>query len=339
MTLLIPAVLSFIATFVLVLFVKEYMFESGVVAMDHNKKDKPTLPSGCGIAAAMGFTIGILAYAFGGSFNLYLPVASLVTLFALSLSVVLVSLVGLLDDMNVKSAPVRTTDMSDTRKGLKQWQKPVITLLGAIPLIAINAGNSIVTLPFIGALNFGIFYPLIIIPLAVIFASNAFNLLGGFDGIATGTGLIAAIALLIYSIFFGTYTGALISGVIVATLVVFFAFNIYPSRLIPGDSFTYFVGTALVADMIIGNMEAFGLIVFAPWIIEFVLHAIRKFKVTDLGKPRKDGTMEPPYGKRVYSWTHLLMNLKPSKEWEISAYMWLVEIAFVLIAFAAVAMH
>jgi UDP-N-acetylglucosamine--dolichyl-phosphate N-acetylglucosaminephosphotransferase len=339
MTLLLPAVLSFIATFLLVLFVKSYMAESGVVAIDHNKKGEPVLPSGCGVAAAMGFTIGILVYAFGSSFNVYTPVASLVTLFALALSVVLVSLVGLIDDINVKSSPVKTTDMSDTRKGLKQWQKPVMTLLGAIPLIAINAGHSTILLPFIGTVNLGIAYPLIVIPLAVIFTANAFNLLGGFDGIATGTGLIAAIALLLYSVFLGTYTGALISGVLVATMLVFFIFNIYPSKLIPGDSFTYFVGTALVADMIIGNMEAFGLIVFAPWIIEFILHARKKFKVTDLGKPRKDMTMEPPYGKKIYSWTHLIMNLKRCKEWEVSLYMWLVEIVFVVIAFAVVLMR
>jgi UDP-N-acetylglucosamine--dolichyl-phosphate N-acetylglucosaminephosphotransferase len=336
MTLLLPAVFSFIATFVLVLFVKSYMLESGVVAIDHNKKGKPILPSGCGIAASMGFTIGILVYAFGSSFNVYTPVADLVTLFALSLSVVLVSLVGLIDDINVKGSLVKTTDMSDTRKGMKQWQKPVMTLLGAIPLIAINAGHSTVMLPFVGVINLGIVYPLIVIPLAVIFTSNSFNLLGGFDGLATGTGLIAAIALLLYSVFLGTYTGALISGVLVSTLLVFVIFNIYPSKLIPGDSFTYFVGTALVADMIIGNMEAFGLIVFAPWIIEFILHAMRKFKVTDLGKPRADMTMEPPYGKKVYSWTHLIMNLKRCKEWEVSLYMWFVEIVFVVLAFAVV---
>jgi UDP-N-acetylglucosamine--dolichyl-phosphate N-acetylglucosaminephosphotransferase len=226
--------------------------------------------------------------------------------------------------------------MADTRKGLKQWQKPLMTLFGAIPLIAINAGHSTVQLPFIGIVNLGVIYPLIIIPLAVIFTSNSFNLLGGFDGIATGTGLIAAFVLLLYSVLFGSYTGALMSGVLFATLLVFFFFNIYPSKLIPGDSFTYFVGTALVATMIIGNMEAFGVIVFAPWIIEFLLHARRKFRVTDLGKPRKDMTMEPPYGKKIYSWTHLLMNLKRCKEWEVSLYMWVIEAVFVALAFAVV---
>ena len=80
-------------------------------------------------------------------------------------------------------------------------------------------------------------------------------------------------------------------------------------------------------------MEAFGIIIFIPWIIEFFLHLKKKFDVTDLGKLRSDGTFEPPYGKKIYSWTHLIMNMKRCKEWEVSLYMWIIEIGFVILAF------
>ena len=333
LTILIPSALAFVMTFVSLLFLMPYLKESGVVALDHNKKSKPTLPSGVGIAAAFGFIIGVLAYAFGISFLSTNPL-SLLDMFALALSVLLVSLVGFLDDLNVKQTMVKSTDLKDTRKGLKQWQKPIMTLVGAIPLIAINAGVSTLHIPFLGIVDLGLLYPLVIIPLAVIFAANAFNLLGGFDGIATGTGFIAALALLIYSLLFGTYTGALVSGILTASMLVMFIFNRYPAKMIPGDSFTYFAGTGLVAAMIIGNMESFGIIVFMPWVIEFILHAIKKFKVTDLGKLRSNGTFEPPYGKKIYSWTHLIMNIKPQKEWEVSAYMFGIQILFVALAFA-----
>jgi UDP-N-acetylglucosamine--dolichyl-phosphate N-acetylglucosaminephosphotransferase len=334
LTILIPIVVAFIMTIVTLLFLMPYMYESGVVATDRNKKSRPIVPSGVGLAAAFGFIIGVLVYTFGISFLKVAPTISLLDIFALALSVLLVSLVGFLDDLNVKKSPVQSTDIKDTRKGLPQWQKPLMTLVGAIPLMAISAGISTVRLPIIGTINLGIAYPLIIIPLAVIFAANAFNLLGGFDGIATGTGFIAALALLIYSIFFGTSTGALVSGILTASMLVMVLFNLYPSKMIPGDSFTYFAGTGLVAAMILGNMEAFGIIVFFPWVIEFFLHLIRKFKVTDLGKLKKDGTFEAPYGKKIYSWTHFIMNLKPMKEWEVSAYMWVIEILFVILAFA-----
>lgn len=330
---LVPSIIAFIITVVTTIFLMSYMSESGVTAIDHNKKKAPTLPSSGGVAVAFGIACGLLAYVFGTSFHIYVAPASLIYIFATIIAVFLIAVVGFIDDINVKHEMVKTTDMMDTRKGLKQWQKPILTLVGAIPLMAVNAGVSIIHLPFVGAVNFGIFYPLIIIPLAVIFASNSFNLLGGFDGIATGSGLIAALGLLVYSLLFGTYTGVLLSGVLSATLLGFVIFNLYPAKLIPGDSFTYAVGTALVTAMILGNMESFGLIIFLPWIIEFVLHLRRKFRVTDLGKLRSDGTFEPPYGKKIYSWTHLIMNLKRCKEWEVSLYMWIICVGFVVLGF------
>src|SRR5271157_1007917 len=218
-----------------------YLKGAGITAMDHNKKRSVELPGSCGLAVAFGFAVGILAYAFGASFSLYLPVASIQYLFAAVMAVTLISFTGFIDDINVKGAMVKSTDMLDTRQGLKQWQKPLLSLIGALPLMAVNAGVSVVRIPFMGAVNFGVLYPLIIIPLAVVFASNAYNLLGGFDGIATGTGLIASLGLLLYSVFFGTYTGALVSGVLFSSLLAFVIFNIYPAKLIPGDSFTYAV--------------------------------------------------------------------------------------------------
>ncbi len=334
LTLLVPAIISFAITMITTLFLMPYLKGAGVTATDHNKKDKRVLPGSCGLAVALGFAVGILTYAFGASFSLYQPVAALQYLFATVIAVTLISFTGFIDDINVKAKPVKSTDMMDTRQGMKQWQKPLLTLIGAIPLMAVNAGISIVHIPLVGLVNFGIFYPLLIIPLAVVFTSNAFNLLGGFDGIATGTGLIACACLLLYSVFFGTYTGALVSGVLFASLLAFALFNIYPAKLIPGDSFTYAVGTALVASMIIGNMESFGFVVFFPWIVEFFLHARRGFKVTDLGKRRSDGTFEAPYGTKIYSWTHAIMNIRPMKEWEVSLCMFGVEAAFVVLAFA-----
>ncbi len=333
LTILIPAIIAFFITLIAARFLMGYLYESGVTTPDHNKKGKIILPSGVGLAAAVGFTVGALVYVFGGSFGLYVPVASLEYILATILAVVLISLVGFLDDINVKKEMVKSTAMMDTRRGLKQWQKPLLTLIGAIPLMAINAGVSVVRIPFIGAVNFGIIYPLVIIPLAVIFAANAFNLLGGFDGILAGTGTILVFGMVLYSAFFGTYLGLLISSLLLAAMLVMLMYNRYPAKMVPGDSFAYFGGIGIAAAMVLGNMESFGVIIFIPFFVEFLLHLRKKFKVTDLGKLRADGTMESPYGKKIYSWCHLFMNIKRCKEWEVSLYMWLVEIGFVVLAF------
>ncbi len=334
LTIIIPALIAFAATIAGSRFVSTYMLDSGVVSIDHNKQKKPIVPASGGLAVAFGFMLGMIAYIFGASFMLYVPASSLTYLFATVLSVVLISVVGFLDDINVQRIKVKSTDMMDIRKGLKQWQKPVFTLIGAIPIMAINAGVSTIAIPLIGAVNFGIFYPLLIVPLAIIFVTNAFNLVGGFDGIGTGGGLVLSIGLVIYSLLFGTYTGVLISMVMVASLLAFLFFTAYPAKILPGDSLYFGFGAAFVAAVFIGNMEAFGVIIFIPYIIEFLLHAKKKFHTTDLGKLKKDNTFEPPYGKKISSWTHVFMNIKPMKEWEVSLWMWIVDAIFVLFGFA-----
>jgi UDP-N-acetylglucosamine--dolichyl-phosphate N-acetylglucosaminephosphotransferase len=333
LTLIVPVLLAFASTLVTIKFLMPLMFGSGTTAVDYNKPNKPLLPRGLGTALSFGFAIGIMSYIFGASFGLYPSTVPSQDLFAAVVSMLFISLVGFLDDIHVSKVAKKTTGMMDTSVGLKQWQKPVLTLIGAVPLIAINAGISIVNVPLVGHVAFGLFYPLILIPLAVIFAANAFNLLGGFNGISTASGVVVALGFLAYSILYGTTIGALLSGVMLASLIAFAFFDGYPASIIPGDSYTYAVGAGFVITMILGNMESFGVIVFMPWIIEFLLHLKGRFDVTDLGKLQKDGTMAPPYGRRIYSWTHIIMNLKRCREWEVTAYMAGITLIFVILGF------
>ncbi|MDE1861018.1 MAG: hypothetical protein KGH72_04875 [Candidatus Micrarchaeota archaeon] len=331
LTILIPALIDFVITIIGIRFLIYYLYISGVVAEDRNKQKPLRLPSSGGLAVAFGVVVGILVYIFGGTF-VFKPILNISSLLAICLSIILIALVGFLDDINVKEKRVQSTDIKDIRQGLKQWQKPLLTFLGALPLMAVNAGVSTVILPFIGTVQFGFFYPLIILPLAIIFVANSFNLLGGFDGLQPGMAIIATGGLFIYSMMFGTYIGTFLSGILLMALLAFMPFNWYQARVIPGDSFTYAVGATLVAIMVMGDAEAFGLIIFIPWIIEFLLHARRRFKVSDLGIRQKDGTFKAPYGSRIYSLTHLVMNSARLGEKEIALRLMLVEALFVLLA-------
>ena len=331
-TVIIPGIVAFLVSFIGTRFLISYLYGAGVVAEDRNKREKIIIASSGGLAVAMGIIVGILSYTFGGTF-IFLPVLNTSNLLAVALSIILISMVGFLDDINVKKTRVKSTDIMDIRQGLKQWQKPLLTVLGALPIMAINAGISTIDLPFFGSVNFGIFYPLIILPLAVIFVSNSVNLLGGFDGLQPGMILVASLGMLVYSLVYGTYMGTFLSTLLLASTLAFMPFNAYKSRIIPGDSFTYAVGATLVAIMAMGNMEAFGIIIFIPWIIEFLLHARKKFKVTDLGIRQKDGTFKAPYGKHIYSLTHLIMNSSKSKEYQVTLYLCAIEASFVVLAF------
>lgn len=331
LTIIAPSIIAFAGTLIAVQFIRSYFPSSGIVAEDRNKKERKILPGSGGVAVAFGIIIGILAYTFGASF-IYKPILNIPILLATALSIMLITFVGFLDDINIKKTQVKTTGMMDIREGLKQWQKPILTLLGALPLIAINAGVSTIQIPIIGTINLWIFYPIVIIPLAVIFVSNASNLLGGFNGLEAGMGIIVGIGLLIYSLFYGNGIGILISAMLVTTLFAFLIFNWYPAKILPGDSLTYGIGGAIAAIMIMGNAEIFGIIIFIPWIVEFLLHAKGKFKVTDLGIRQKDGTLKAPYGEKIYSLTHIIMNIKKMKEREVTIYLMVIEVVFVVIA-------
>lgn len=263
-TVIVPGAIAFIITLIGTRFLISYLYGAGIIAEDRNKKEKVILASSGGLALAMGIIVGILAYTFGGSF-VFSPILDISQLLAVALSIIMIALVGFLDDINVKGKRVKSTDMMDIREGLKQWQKPLLTILGALPMMAINAGTGTVEMPFIGLLNLGIIYPLIVLPLAIIFVSNSVNLLGGFDGLQPGMALVASIGLFLYSLFYGNYIGLFLSSLLLASLLAFIPFNIYKARIIPGDSFTYAVGATLVAIMAMGNAEAFGLILFIPW--------------------------------------------------------------------------
>lgn len=330
-TIIIPAVVAFLITLVAAKFLIEYFFSAGIVAEDKNKRKRVKLPGSGGLAVAFGIVVGALVYTFGGSF-VFTPVLSISNLLAVALSIVLIAFVGFMDDLNVKSKSIRSTGMMDIRQGLKQWQKPLLTVIGALPLMAINAGVSTVFIPFIGQVNFGILYPLLVLPLAIIFVPNAVNLLGGFNGLEAGTALVASLGFLVYSIFFGNYTGALLSTLLLASLLAFLAFNFYPAKILPGDSLTYAIGATFVAIMAMGNAEIFGIIVFMPWMVEFLLHARKRFDVTDLGIRQRDGTFRAPYGRKIYSLTHVVMNMKRLKEYEVTIYLSLLEGAFVIAA-------
>lgn len=336
LTLIIPAAITFFVTVGSTKFVMDYLYGAGVVAEDHNKAKPRILPSSGGLAVVFGIIVGALTYAFGGSFDFFTPVLSISNLLAVSLAITLIALIGFLDDINVKAQRVRATGLMDRKQGLKKWQKPILTLVGALPLMAINAGVSTVNVPFLGPVSFGLVYPLLILPLAVVFVSNAFNLLGGFDGLQPGMALIASMGFMSYFFFFGSgnagYTGALLSVLLFAALLAFLPFNKFPARIIPGDSFTYAMGAMLVAIMAMGNAESFGVIIFIPWIAEFFLHLRRRFDVRDLGIRQRDGTLKAPYGKGIYSLAHVVMNAKPVTEREVTLYLCATEAAFVLLA-------
>ena len=80
-------------------------------------------------------------------------------------------------------------------------------------------------IPLIGGVNFGILYPLILIPIGVVCAANAINLLGGFNGSEAGMGVVYSSFLGVYSLINGESVSSAIFFSTVGALIGFLKFN------------------------------------------------------------------------------------------------------------------
>jgi UDP-N-acetylglucosamine--dolichyl-phosphate N-acetylglucosaminephosphotransferase len=276
--------------------------------------------------------VGITTFSFAAPFSQGSQQSSILLLAVVS-SVLIATLIGLLDDLNVKTRAVQTKDGMNVKIGFPQWVKPLLTLPAAVPLMVIHAGTTKMALPLVGAVDFGILYPLVIIPIGFVGASNMVNMLGGFNGLEAGMGVVYTFSLGFFAWITSGVQAAVLLFTACAALLAFLRYNWYPARILSGDSLTYMLGALVAAGVIVGDMQKAGLIVMFPFIVEFFLKARKKFRASSLGKLRDNGKLDSPYGKKIYSWTHLLMNLGGLSEREIVVGMIFVQVVFAAVPF------
>ncbi len=324
------SLISFVVTLILSKPLMKYLKKVGLVAYDMQKKNKPLLPTSAGLLILPGILGAIYFAIFFSSLTNSL---NTLTLLSTSSSIILGYLIGLFDDLNNRSKFfVETTGIKDIRIGLKQWQKPLLSIPIAVPLIASRIGNTSMVLPLIGQINFGILYSVVLVPIGTVAVVNAYNMLAGMNGLEGSLGMIAFTSLGIFCLINNRYEGAILAFSTVASLIVYLYYNKYPAKLLPGDSLTYLLGAVYITVVIISNIEKFGAILFAPWIIEFLLKVRSKFKAASLGILTKEGYLKSRY-KKIYSLTHLAMKFK-LKEWQITLFIDAIAILFAILAFA-----
>ena len=279
---------------------------SGYMVKDANKFEKPLVPLSGGVAFIMSFTASAIIYIFFKVFYLHSEI-NLIFLLALMLTAAMAGFVGFLDDFVIKK--------NVESIGLKKWQKPILTLIFALPLAAVNSGMSSMILPFFGPIQFGILYPIVLIPLAIMFTANSFNIMAGFNGLEGGMGLIILTTMGIILYTNNVLWLALISFIAAGSILSYLFFNWHPSRIFPGDSFTYSVGALIGAIAILGNMETILIILFAPYFLDFLLlirhqwHGMRGIRgppVMAFGVPDENNNLSMPH-KYIYDICHLAM--------------------------------
>ncbi|MCK5449814.1 glycosyl transferase family 4 [Candidatus Pacearchaeota archaeon] len=269
----------------------------GLLWEDMNKFGHPkNVASSGGLCVVMGFVLGVLFYValktfvFGGTVRA-LEIFSL-------LSVILIAgIVGLTDDL-----------LGWKNHGLSNNLRVVLGLVASIPLVVINAGTHAMNLPFVGAINFGILYPLVLIPLGVAGAMTTYNFLAGFNGLEAGQGILIVSFLSYVAFVTGSPWLAIVGLCMVVSLIGFYFYNKFPASIFPGDTMTYPVGALIAGMAILGNFEKIALVVFIPYFFEIILKLRGGLKKHSFGVPDKNGNLKMPY-KKVYGLEHLAIKI------------------------------
>ena len=269
---------AFIATFVAFRLAIPRLKQGGIVGRDVQKPGQPMVPEMGGTLIVAGFGVGIfLCIAMKTFFHAFSQV-DLVGLLAVLSTVLIIAFIGILDDLIA----------------VRQLFKAITPLFAALPLVAIKVGHTILNLPFFGYTDFGLVYPLVLVPLGITGAANAVNMLAGFNGVELGMGAVSFLTLTIIAVSLGELTAAL---VLLAALGATFAglfYNWFPAKVFIGDVGTLTIGAIVASAVILGNFEMAGVILMIPHFLDLVLKAANGFPKT-FGVYR-DGKLHCPEG-------------------------------------------
>lgn len=281
-----------------------------------------------GIVVILAFVLGILVYIGFRTFVAKSYDIQTISIFAMLTTLLIISLIGIIDDL-----------WGWTTKGMAKKWRVLLAFFSAIPIIVINAGFSTMNIPFFGTVNFGILYPLLIIPIGIVGAANAFNFLAGFNGLETTQGIIILSFLSYVAYVTGSPWITVIGITMISALLGFLIFNKYPSKVFPGDSLTLGLGALIAIMSILGNFEKIALFVFIPYFIETGLKLRGRLHKSSFGRPNKDGSLDLLHEK-IYSLTHLgiyiLKKIKPNGkayETEVVALINIFQILVILFAY------
>jgi UDP-N-acetylglucosamine--dolichyl-phosphate N-acetylglucosaminephosphotransferase len=293
-------IISFLVTFAIIPRYIEHAKKKGLVGRDMNKPDRPKVAEAGGIIVYFGTIISylfVVAYYYlydNYGYTLYILLASL--------SLTIIAVIGYLDDTG------------GWKRGFVRWKKPLVTLIAVVPLMPLIIdrmyisilGNS-VHLPYL-------FYPLVLVPVGFIGATNAVNLLGGFNGLEAGMGLVSMATLAYFTLGTPFFPMVVIP---MGAMLAFLAFNRYPSKIFPGDTLTYLMGGIFATVAVLGRFQTVTILIMLPYLLEgliksreipYIIKHKKTFKPECFGRVGKDGSLAAPY-KEIWSLTHVVMKI------------------------------
>lgn len=235
---------AFVASILLTPLVKRLAFKIGAVdAPNYRKVHARIMPRLGGLAIFLSFLIAVAIFQpiliineNGSNF-----------LLAIIIGACIIVATGVVDDMREISAKA----------------KLVGQLIAALIVIFVGGIQiDMITLPFVGELNFG----MLSIPLTILWIvgiTNAINLIDGLDGLAAGVSTIALITLAIMAIIMGNMFVLAIAAILAASTFGFLFYNFHPAKIFMGDTGALFLGFMISVLALLGfkNVTVVSLII------------------------------------------------------------------------------
>jgi len=151
-----------------------------------------------------------------------------------------------------------------------------LVAMAAVAMIFYALGGRIagLSIPFIGQITLHPIVGCLLTLVWVVAIANAFNLIDGVDGLATGSALFSSLVLLTISLMQGRSLLVVILLALTGSLAGFLRYNFNPASIFLGDSGSLFVGFALAALSIMGSQKASTAVAVAIPLLAFGLPVV-----------------------------------------------------------------
>jgi len=225
---------------------------------DQHKNGKPLIPNGLGVLYVLFAAVYLFLLYFLNVGSVSIGVSAPLTL---AVCILFGGFMGLLDDW----------------MDLKWRYKAFMPLIAALPLIYfamdMHARTSI-TLPFLGVVDFGIWYFYLVIPLIVMIVTNTVNMLGGFNGLESFCPAIVILGLMSISALTSTYY-LLMVGPIIFWLILT-ALNL-KGKIFVGNSGSFAIGMTIASFAVIADVKLSLIMSIIPYIFNSSLILLTVF--------------------------------------------------------------
>jgi UDP-GlcNAc:undecaprenyl-phosphate GlcNAc-1-phosphate transferase len=143
----------------------------------------------------------------------------------------------------------------DDIKGANAGKKLTVQTIAALILFFFGFEIQTISNPFGSPIHLG----WLSLPATVFWLvglSNAFNLIDGIDGLASGVAFFATSALLAVALFLGNILPSLFTAALAGATLGFLRYNFNPAKIFMGDSGSLFLGFTIAAISIHGSAKA-----------------------------------------------------------------------------------